>query len=282
MEKEQVFVSDKVKKIIEAIKERTRTTAYTLVIQKDSKPDLFDSKFGGVPYWDKTMEYPTDCAGEKLMLLAQINFDRAKVDERLPQQGILQFFILDDEIYGADYDNQDVQEGFRVVYHESPDYTMTREQVLDMDIPVCTDEDIQTPIFKEAAVDIVAEEVYMGDNDLRFSDIFREVVKELYGEDIDSKRVWVWNYLGENDFNYLYDALKNEGHHMLGYPYFTQYDPRSSAAYYDTLLLQIDSEIIDREDYVLWGDCGVANFFINSEALKKKDFRKVLYNWDCS
>ena len=48
------------------------------------------------------------------------------------------------------------------------------------------------------------------------------------------------------------------------------------------MLLQIDSdEDDDRSFEIIWGDCGVANFFINSEALLKKDFSKVIYNWDC-
>ena len=95
-----------------------------------------------------------------------------------------------------------------------------------------------------------------------------------------------YQYLNEDDHSYLYDELCNTGHWLLGYPFFTQYDPRgygeeATANYYDTLLFQMDSDMIDGEDYVLWGDCGVANFFINSEALKKKDFSKVMYNWDC-
>ena len=72
---------------------------------------------------------------------------------------------------------------------------------------------------------------------------------------------------------------------MLGFPFFTQSDPREysdTLAKYDTLLLQIDSdEDDDRSFEIIWGDCGVANFFINSEALLKKDFSKVIYNWDC-
>ena len=31
----------------------------------------------------------------------------------------------------------------------------------------------------------------------------------------------------------------------------------------------------------MWGDCGVGNFFINAEDLKRLDFSNVLYNWDC-
>ena len=66
---------------------------------------------------------------------------------------------------------------------------------------------------------------------------------------------------------------------MLGYSYFTQEDPRYDKRYndYDTLLFQLDSE----GEYILWGDCGIGNFFINKKTLIEKDFSKVLYNWDC-
>ena len=32
---------------------------------------------------------------------------------------------------------------------------------------------------------------------------------------------------------------------------------------------------------ILWGDCGVANFFIPRANLERLDFSQVLYNWDC-
>ena len=32
---------------------------------------------------------------------------------------------------------------------------------------------------------------------------------------------------------------------------------------------------------MLWGDVGVCNFFIHPHDLAKRDFSKVLYNWDC-
>lgn len=65
---------------------------------------------------------------------------------------------------------------------------------------------------------------------------------------------------------------------MLGYPYFTQWDPRDEEDGRRILLLQLDS--CDR--CVEWGDAGVANFFISPEALERRDFSDVLYNWDCS
>lgn len=80
-----------IEEIASFIKQQTRKAAYALTLQKGTAPDLFDSKFGGLPYWKPDMQYPVDRTGRKMLLLAQINFDRATVDERLPQQGMLQF-----------------------------------------------------------------------------------------------------------------------------------------------------------------------------------------------
>ena len=65
---------------------------------------------------------------------------------------------------------------------------------------------------------------------------------------------------------------------MLGYPSFTQCDPRCGEyqGEYETLLLQIDSQ-----DDIMWGDSGIANFFINEKDLRKLDFSNVMYTWDC-
>ncbi len=276
--------SEKVKKIVARMKEVTAMEAYKLTIIPNSQPDIFESKFGGVPYWDMTKDYPVDCEGDKMMLLAQINFTKAALeDERLPQQGILQFFIAtEDDVYGMDWDEADSQRNFRVVYHEQIDEAITQEQVLALDIPVATSEDNEwTPVFKEAAVSITKTTTYLGTEDYRFDSVFAEVVKELYGEDIQGQGYYA--YLSEEERDYIFDEYNNEDHWILGYPYFTQSDPREYREddYYNTLLFQMDSDMIDHEDYVLWGDCGVANFFINDEALKNKDFSRVLYNWDC-
>jgi uncharacterized protein YwqG len=50
---------------------------------------------------------------------------------------------------------------------------------------------------------------------------------------------------------------------------------------FDTLLLQIDSDGKGGKDRVLWGDVGIGGFFINGEALRRGDFSRVLFNWDC-
>lgn len=269
----KISISEDIKKVVEFIKAKTRTMQYSLVINKDKVPNIFDSKFGGMPYWDSTKEYPTDDDGKKMLLLAQINLDEANADERLPQQGMLQFFIANDDMYGLN--------NYCVVYHEKIDSSMTKQRLLEMDIPTGLDADTEyTPVFREAVVDVVKKETYMGPSDIRFEDVFRCAMKEMLGKDIGDKESW--EVLSDEEHTYLYENLLNDGHHMLGYPYFTQDDPRRDCSdYYDTLLIQIDSEMIGREDYILWGDSGVGNFFINSKELVQKDFSQVLYNWDC-
>ena len=77
----------------------------------------------------------------------------------------------------------------------------------------------------------------------------------------------------------LMDQICCDGAHIGGYPFFTQTDPREyeeSYRRFDTVLLQIDTD-----EEIMWGDSGVANFFIAAEDLAKKDFSRVLYNWDC-
>lgn len=273
---------EQAKEIVEEIQARTKMKAYSLKIVKDSQPDLFDSKFGGVPYWDMKQAYPADNNGAMLMLLAQINLEQVPLDERLPKQGMLQFFIGVDDVFGMNFDEPDRQNTYRVVYHEEIDRTVTREQVLSLHPPVSTDCEMEyTPIFVEAAVTIQEQEVCMGDTDYKFNQIFGELAKEKCGE------TWcqtLYGALGSEGYDEVMKDISNDGHWLFGYPFFTQSDPREyedKLQYYDTLLFQIDSDFAGGDDYVLWGDNGVANFFINHEDLERRDFSKVLYNWDC-
>lgn len=274
--------------ILQEIKRKTETRGYSLMIEKEKAPGLFDSKFGGLPYWDLNMEYPSDSAGKKMMLLAQINleqmFQDTEREELLPETGMLQFFIGLDDVFGMDFEEKDVQKNFRVVYHEKIDGQVTKSQIRSLGIPDCTDENMEeyTPIWKEAALKITRKPVYMGEGDYRFHRLFLDAVREKYGNRYED--LSLYRLLDEEAYDNLTEELANDGHWLLGYPYFTQSDPREyeeKYRYYDTLLFQMDSDYGDEEDYILWGDAGVGNFFINREDLKRRDFSKILYNWDC-
>ena len=283
----EFLTSEQVDIFIEEIKARTKQDVYSLKIKYDQEPNIFDSKLGGTPYWDFDKEYPTDKNGNKLMLLAQINFDKAEIDSRLPQSGMLQFFIGVDECFGLDFDTPDNQDTFRVVYHDKINYDITEEQIKVLDLPITTNPDMNeyTPVLKEVAVEITKSENCMGTCDYRFEKIANEIIKEKFGINYYEKYDSLWDYLGDDDYEKLAEDVTATGHRMLGYPFFTQTDPREyneDYKYYDTLLFQLDSDYEnDEDDSVLWGDCGVGNFFINHKDLENRNFSKVLYNWDC-
>ncbi|MBR7002979.1 MAG: DUF1963 domain-containing protein, partial [Neisseriaceae bacterium] len=80
--------------------------------------------------------------------------------------------------------------------------------------------------------------------------------------------------IGEDAYTKLEESTA--GHHIGGYPYFCQEDPRYyGLSEYKILLLQMDSN-----NGIDWGEYGVGNFFITADDLKKRDFSKVLYYSD--
>lgn len=274
--------------VVEEISQKTKKNAYSLVLDPEKEPSIFDSKFGGLPYWDMEKEYPKGSNGKNLMLLAQINFGQmfqeVEKDGLLPDTGMLQFFIALDDVYGMDFNGQGEQKDFRVVYHASVNCQLDRAQVESLGVPVSTDVEMEefTPIWAEIALKITKQEVSMGEADYRFSKIFREAMQEKYGKQYEGEPLY--QILDDETYDKLIGECSEGGHWLLGYPYFTQTDPREyeeQYRYYDTMLFQMDSDYGEDGDYIMWGDSGVANFFINQEDLKKRDFSKILYNWDC-
>ena len=274
-------LNERSRQILDEIKRRTSTTAYQLEFDTESAPTIFDSKVGGLPYWDPAKTYPTDSNGKKMFLLAQINFDREKAESPLPQGGMLQFFIGGEEMYGLDFDHPTEQKDWRIVFHEKIDTYVTAEAVEAMGIPVSLDnEEVDSPVFRSCVFRLVKKETWLTpDNWERFDELALEVAKDLFGETNAESADEVF---GEEQYALVQDEDFNfENSHLLGHPYFTQADIRERGWRYDTLLFQLDTECCEEKDIVMWGDMGVGNFFINAEDLKRLDFSNVLYNWDC-
>ena len=274
-------LNERSRQILDEIKRRTSTTAYQLEFDTESTPTIFDSKVGGLPYWDPAKTYPTDSNGKKMCLLAQINFDQDKAASPLPQSGMLQFFVGGEEMYGLDFDHPTEQKDWRIVYHEKIDASVTAEAVEAMGIPSNNDDEgVDSPVFRSCVFRLAKKETWLTpDNWERFDELTLEVAKDLFGEtDAESAK----EVFGEDQYALLEEEyFYSENSHLLGHPYFTQADIRERGWRYDTLLFQLDSETVDEEDIVMWGDMGVGNFFINGEDLKRLDFSNVLYNWDC-
>ncbi len=257
---------------------------------------VFDSKLGGTPYFPKSMEYPAVregiFSGRPLRLLAQLNFGTLPHIEGFPEKGILQLFAGcdDDDVVGVDFKDGFNQNGFRVIYHAD---IITDESMLtaEADMPQFDPDDYAFPFKGEFLLTASAPEYSaISSADYRFENAVVKCYNQLFGNDIvslyGSKRSGELglNTVDEKLYDAVYDAFDGGvGAKMGGTPYFTQDDPRGyneDFAKCDTLLFQLDSEG-DGEDEIMWGDCGVGNFFISADDLRNLDFTRVLYNWDC-
>ena len=274
-------LNERSRQILDEIKRRTLTTAYQLDFDTESAPTIFDSKVGGLPYWDPAKTYPTDSKGNKMYLLAQINFDREKVESPLPQSGMLQFFLAYDDAYGLHYHDEIRQKNWRVVYHEKIDTNMNAELVEGLGIPTDTEnQEYCSPVLKSCVFHLVKKETWITSmHSDAFDTLTLELAEELFGE---TEAEFGSDVFGDEQFTLIVEEdSHNKNSQLLGHPYFTQEDVREEGSRYATLLFQLDSETVDKEEITMWGDCGVGNFFINAEDLQRLDFSNVLYNWDC-
>lgn len=255
---------------LQQYRDKIQTTAkpsIEMALQPTEQLQLWQSKVGGDPYLPLTQSYPQSLDGQNLQLLAQINFAELPENELYPKTGILQFFINpNDDLYGLNFDDQQKQDGFRVIFYDSVTQDLT---ALHQTFPEI-DEDGMSPVSGQYQIQFSADESYIDLNDFEFS----KKVTDLYDQE-DEDEV--------DAFSEAYsEAFSGSGHRLGGYPFFTQTDPREyNEEIQDyVLLLQIDTDDVDGHE-IMWGDSGVGNFFIHPEDLKKRDFSKVLYNWDC-
>lgn len=248
------------------------------------------SKIGGIGYLPIGESYPTN-AGKPLVMLAQLNFeqirqstDTAKLPHRLPQKGILQIYIdSQDDGYGQNFDDKLPNDLYQVwFWHDTTlpintdELNQISEQLKALDIDTLPfDFENQYPMQFTLDTQSCSTNCYEYNH-------FSQKIDEL--KDCD-----IWDYLEENlqvdnPYKYLeiyYELANIGGHKIFGYPEFTQDDPRGyeKRLQKHILLLQIES---DSNNDIMWGDCGIANFFIHPDDLNNQDFSKLIYNWDCS
>ena len=238
--------------------------------QENNNIPYWQSKFGGIPYFPKEHEYPTDSQGKPMYLLAQINFAETPKLEGFPEKGLLQFYISGNDMYGMSFDDQCKQEDFRILYF--PD-VIEDESHLVTDFDYLPKPEDYFPIEKQSSLTFILKQAPLSVNDYQFEAKILNIDPELKHE-LFSTYQDVYDEYG--------DTFRSEGHKIGGYPYFTQYDPRGlkkNQGEEKILLLQIDSD--EKRAGIMWGDVGVANFFIAEKDLKNLDFSNVLYNWDC-
>lgn len=240
--------------------------------EPDGELPLLTSKAGGVGYVPKNMVFPVNPDGKPLSLLAQINFAEMPALDPYPSHGLLAFYVdYYDDLIGADFDNYDNKEGYRVLYFESFDAeNYSREAQLALHIPFQEEEKFPIVDTELAMIPSLTKQILLTDS-VEFEQTFGTGKYEFDGFD---------------PYDEKYEEMLGFGTQLGGYPSFTQADPReylNDGKQHDLLLFQLDSCYGSGQDWeIMWGDAGIGNFFISPEDLKAKNFENAWYNWDCS
>jgi len=269
------------KDIFNKIEKKYQETAKEMMVADASvnaskEIKITDSKIEGIPYIPKGKKIPTNSKEQQFMFLAQINCEDLKGLEDFPQEGILQFWVLGEDLLGLDFDDYTNRDGFDVIYYEKIEDYYSEDEFKEMYNPYKFDlKYMETLIASEPCkMKFSLEKQKESFNYELLDNLFKEVLEE--------------ESLGFNEKDKLYEEVEKlyddefyeeiVGTKCNGFPYFTQWEPRDDEQMkeYDTSLFQIDS---GKE--VMIGDSGVMHFFINREKLKNKDFSDVFYHWDC-
>ncbi|KAK2950499.1 putative protein of unknown function (DUF1963) [Blattamonas nauphoetae] len=281
-----------IQKIKSFLMEKTKTPCLPLKCVPQ-KTGPFDSKIGGEPYLPPGFAYPTvnpsavqsnpskqqkkNIGGDgatpsPLKLLAQLNFDTLPRVPDFPTTGILQIYIDPaDGSLGHDYENMMDQSHWRIIYHPTIEHDEAKLQK-----PPHFPETEELPFEEEH---LIAPETLIEAAINPFDYRYDSLVEEAFSEEASELGLDITEIIGEF-YEQALNALDTTNNHQIGgYPSFAQEDPRHNTQYQDcdTLLLQINSD-----EKIMWGDMGIANFFIRRDDLKACRFDRVLYNWDCS
>ena len=282
MEEKPLYTKEQAEKIIAALKKVAKPSVKIKARPAEKPLPLTASKFGGLGWWDLSKPYPAGENGEPLVLLAQINFAEIPHLPDFPETGLLQFYVAADDLYGADFAlaTRLDQKNFRVVYHEKTDEGITEAQIRALGAKTAADLDDEEYLFpfkKEYALEFSLEESAINPTCAGFEDAVKAAAA-LFGL-LFPKNANALELFDEDTYNSFLPAEPN--HRIGGHPFFTQTDPREICEF-DTLLFQMDSDFSEEvAGEICWGDAGIANFFISREDLAKRDFSRVLYNWDC-
>ena len=267
--------------VIEEIKKNNSRECINIIIEENNSLNLTDSKFGGLPYVSTDEDIPKDSNGNQLALLAQINCSDLPENTLYPKEGLLQFWISRNDDFGLDN-----KKDYCVKYIKNIENNITIENILNK-YNLLNEENSEeySPFNKKNTSFALKFEKGIStitSTDFLFEDIALKTIHELFpDENIED----LYDDLERDVFNTLFKAFNGVDHAIGAYPTFTQWDPRNPEEKYayGITLLQVESHWNNdpNNNEIMWGDSGVANFFINKEKLEHLDFEDVLFNWDC-
>lgn len=267
--------------VIEEIKKNNSHECINIIIEENNSLNLTDSKFGGLPYISTDSDTPKDSNGNQLALLAQINCSDLPENTLYPKDGLLQFWISRNDDFGLDN-----KKDYCVKYIKDIEDNITKESILNK-YKLLDEENSEeySPFNKKNTSFALKFEKGIStitSTDFLFEDIALKTIHELFP---DENIKDLYDDLERDVFDTLFKAFNGVDHAIGAYPTFTQWDPRNPEEKdaYGVTLLQVESHWNNdpNNNEIMWGDSGVANFFINKEKLEHLNFEDVLFNWDC-
>lgn len=227
------------------------------------------SKVGGIPYLPKSENYPLDKKGKYMEFLAQINFSEMPNFEDYPKTGLLQFFISFENWGFNDYDNP-LNNDIKIIYRENLDKEAYSDYAFLNHIRIKENSPISKSEYRMSFSNPI-EEVASSRDYRSYENVNGQYQHYLNFDSYDEKKAF------ELESTY-WKMFSSAGHKVGGYADFSQQDPRFFKYQdYTELLFQLDS---DSSTNILWGDNGIANFFIKKEDLKNRNFSNILFHWD--
>lgn len=213
---------------------------------EETKP--WESKLGGCPYLEDIRQYPMGESGKPMMFLAQLNLAEMPPLPDLPQEGLLQFYVEDEDCYGLDG---------KCVVRYIPEY-QTDEKMLVTENPYRDGYEENLPFTDNCKISFAQEEMFIGTACPEYEEKFGDVPEKVSDA--------------------LYDLCSMSDSRVGGYPYFVQCPPAYYSSSEYVLLLQLD---VDDTSGLMFGDAGNCNFIISRKDLLARDFSQVEYDWQC-
>ena len=267
----------------------TRKPAVAFRLEKRRrKLDFLGSFVGGDSYWSPGGVPVAAEDGSPLYPLVQIRCSELNLPG-YPTQGLLQFFIGTDDLYGCDlsasYDSE-AENGNRCVrYIPTVPAALAADEVVTL--PHIergsgnsggSGKELFTPFEKDfhgcaLRAEHIDQAVHQECDE--FEPAYERVIAQF-----DPAMIEEADYILDDLEQAVIDRMSAESAassiQVGGYPVFTQSDVRAD---YDNelVLLKVDST----SRVLMWGDSGCADFLIRRNDLERLDFSHVLYTWDC-
>jgi uncharacterized protein YwqG len=281
---EDKFTDKKLERVVAQITEISSQRLVYFDVEP-GQASIFESKIGGLPYLPKEATVPQNEDGKELCFFGQFLFDdMPEADINLPQTGLLQIWLLNDQTVGADdYNVRSAETSLakQLIYYPDLDQTVTEAEVSAKYQPPAAD---RFPVQGEFIITYDEGEQahhYSSDND--YAELFIEIWNELYPDEAIEDQEEFEDYVAE-ELEDMDEFDPDYGNQLGGYPHFFCEDNRTEEtglADYKVTLLALDGDVAFSDgSRISFAPGAVVFFFMTEEDLDNRDFSKIFYTWN--